>query len=498
MKRLATLVVSLTIVASTAALASHPATGSERNLHSGSTHALIRFNGVFYSDNSPPDPLIAVNAKEVIQLTNDRYGITTREGTAISIGSSNNFTHTTSRIFLTDPQVMWDPLTNRFYYSFLANDNPNGSPVDDGIAWGFSKTATPHSPAGFCSYFNDFNYKSSSFPDRPSLGDTSNALLFVSQRVRDTDDAYIGSDVAWVTKPPVGTRCPSQRSFKSGIYSLKNKDGSKLPYPYLAYPFYPVAAWQVDSGTTSWILGTPSYVSANFLTAVRVTTKNGVPVFGAPQDVAVPPYAFPPAAPQAGKTKAGQPAPPLATSIVLSDMYMAYDPRVGQNVLWTDDTVAGGAGSEIRWYELNPSSNTTIQVGTISSNSLYYFNSSIAPDRAVYGHTSKYGSDMVITFNSSSMSTYPAMWIVGKEGGHPALAPLRIVQSPGPNVDFSCFEPHTVTCRYGDRPGASPDPSAATRPGSYGQVWVFNEWNEPDLNDSTPVWRTEVAWIGFS
>jgi hypothetical protein len=466
-----------------------------------SAGVITKFNGAYNTLNSPPSPVVAVNANEVLQLNNNQFRITNKSGTTIGGGSASALNHS-GEVYLTDPQVMWDPSTSRFYYSYEENnEQPGGSVANDGIGWGFSTTANPTSAASFCSYFNAFNYGANFNPERQSLGDTSSDLIWSSLRLQNSNGYEVGSDAAWVNKPPVGSTCPSGSYFTSGIQSLSNAIVSNPPIQWLSYPYDPVAAKEVDNSSTSWIVGLPTVASANYLTLISVSTgSNGTPVFGAPRNVPVPAYTHPPAGvPQAGTSveNPSQAAPELTTVIDLNGMYMAYDPDYGSNALWTSHTISNGrGGTNVRWYEINPATSSLDQSGTIGNSSLDFFNSAVAPDRAVTGSRSAFGSDMVITFSSSSASTYPAMWYQAKAGFSVAFAPQKILSSPAHYDDFTCYwgtASSPIPCRFGDWPGAAPDPSASNG----GRVWVSNEWNVAQTSTlGYSIWRTEIAEIG--
>ena len=146
----------------------------------------------------------------------------------------------------------------------------------------------------------------------------------------------------------------------------------------------------------------------------------------------------------------------------------------------------------MRWYEINPSAATVDQLGTVEDQSLYVFNGTIAPDRLVNGKIAAFGSDMVMTVNTSSPTTDVAIGVLSKNGAD-SQSPITVVKtSPGPNVDFNCFQPTRSSCRWGDYSGTSPDPGAAAT-GSTGQVWLTNQWNAASIDDSTPAWRTFTA-----
>jgi hypothetical protein len=460
-----------------------PEWSAAASLGSGSTSPQITdlFPGAFFADNAPPDATVAASTTRVIQLTNFRYSITNLAKATTTTGSMSQLVGTPG-VFLADPQVIWDPLTKRFYFSVFENRGQNGPHA--GLAWGFSKSASPTSATGFCTYFDEFNYAAASFPDRESLGDTADFLLIGSNRILAANESYAGSDVAWISKPPPGHTCPAHTVFKTGIHNL----GTELN----TAPYVPVPSRQVDSSATGWILATPSYVSASSLSLIPVTKSAlGEPLFGLTHTVPVPAYRFPPNAPQAGNTIAGGSVLPLETRIYLTQVIAANDPRVGHEVLWTAHTIAGGAGAEVRWYEINPTTAAVDQSGTVGDPSLYVFNGAISPDRIVSGRTKAFGSNAVVTVNTSSASTDAAIQMVGVTGSQPQSGLVMVQQSPGPNVDFTCSEPHTTACRWGDYAGATPDPGAPTS-ATTGRVWLTNQWNLADLDDNTPVWRTTI------
>ena len=294
----------------------------------------------------------------------------------------------------------------------------------------------------------------------------------------------MGSDLAWIAKPAAGQTCPVASSFATGITSLQNPDGTPA--------YTPTPARQVDSSTTGSILATPSYLGGNTLSLFSVTKNaTGGATVSSARSVSVQAYAPPPFAPQAGTSIAGQPALPLETRIYLTQAMMAYDPRLGHNALWTTHTVAGGAGAEVRWYEINPVTATTDQVGTISDPNLSIFNATITPDRVVKGKKTAFGDSAVINVNTSSSTTYPAIEMTSTIAGQPTTPLVMVKQSTGSNIDYTCFEPSSLSCRWGDYSGATTDP-ASPLTGSHGLVWLTNQWNLPDLNDNTPTWQTLI------
>ena len=440
-----------------------------------------QYNGGYNPASAPASATIAANANEQIQLVNSEYVIITKQGITKS-GSLASLIGTNGT-FLSDQQIIWDPASNRFYFSIF--ENRGTSTPDEGIAWGFSKIANPKKPTDFCTYFNGFDYGASSFPDRQSLGDTSDFLLIGSNRYSTATGYAMGSDLAWITKPASGKTCPSASSFGSGITSLQNPDGTPA--------YTPTPAKQVDTGSTGSILATPSYLGGSSLSLFSVTKSGlGAAIVSPASSVTVPAYANPPYAPQAGTDLTGQPARPLETRIYLTQVTSAYDARLKHMALWTAQTIAGGAGSEVRWYEINPTSSSTDQIGTISDPSLSIFNATIAPDRVVKGKKAAFGDSAVINVSTSSSTTFPAIQMASTISGQPTSPLVMVKQSTGANIDYTCFQPSSISCRWGDYSGATPDP-ASPLTGSHGLIWLTNQWNTPDLNDNAPVWQT-IIW----
>jgi hypothetical protein len=145
----------------------------------------------------------------------------------------------------------------------------------------------------------------------------------------------------------------------------------------------------------------------------------------------------------------------------------AVDPAHGNKfVIWTEHTVLGGAGSEVRWYELDPAGNGNLQCGTASSAviqcgrvtdpNLYIFNGAITPDRAASLGVG--GSDFAITFNTSSATTPVTVDVVYQRSGQGQSVFGLIKASPWTGYVSPQDGCNQIVCRWGDYSGASPDP----------------------------------------
>jgi hypothetical protein len=264
-----------------------------------------------------------------------------------------------------------------------------------------------------------------------------------------------------------------------GVFkSLKNADGSKTSTP--------VPAVNADPSSVGWVVGSfdVGTGSGTVLSAFRVTKDaSGSAVMSAAYTIGVPAYSMPANAPQAGTSTL---LDTLDTR--LEHAFAGFDPNIGATAIWTAHTVFGGAGAEGRWYEIGTAGTPAlIQSGKATSASLVVWNGAISPNRANDGVNGAYGGDMVMAFNSSSTSTYPAIQMVSQRGASPQSAFVLVRQSTGPNVDFSCTGGSAGNvCRWGDYSGATPDPVIAAG----GQVWLSGEWNLPATDGNATVWQT--------
>ena len=142
--------------------------------------------------------------------------------------------------------------------------------------------------------------------------------------------------------------------------------------------------------------------------------------------------------------------------------------------IWTQHTVFGGPGAEVRWYEINPAPATPVpfQSGTAGNSALFAFNGAISPDRRVNGGSASFGSSMVLGFNTSSSAQFIDIVAVSKRGTHGQSGQEVIKAGTAPQADFTCA---TGVCRSGDYGGASPDPASDVTK-SDGVVWQTNQF----------------------
>jgi hypothetical protein len=432
---------------------------------------------------TPPDTNGAIGPSSYIEIINLKIAIYTRAG-ALTTSANLSVLTGHSQFNLSDPMVLWDPDTQRFYYNVW----DVGAST---MAWGFSKDTNPTSiPSSFCNYTASFGYNpTTDLPDYPKLGQTKGFLLIgVNHYPSFTSMHADRSDVLWIGKPqgqsPV-TTCPSVTTFKTGLFkNVKNQDGTQA--------FTPVPAIQTDPSSTGFvttmsdiecpdICGTGTQITVH---AVRPSpTDPTVPqLLVTGKSITVTGYTSPPDAPQKGTSNLLDTLDGRLTHAV-----SGIDPSQGNKLaVWVAHTVSGGAGSQINWYEINPlpvKHPTLFQSGTVSDASLWVLNAGVSNDRTCTATTCAHGDSMVLGFSTTSSSAFPGTQMVSKIGAGAQSAFVLVKQSTTFDGDFSC----APTCRWGDYGGATPDP-AASLTAAHGEVWCTNEWT----NGTNQTWNWEA------
>jgi hypothetical protein len=444
------------------------------------------FDGSVDPNSAPSDSTSNVGSTRFIELVNTKIAIYNKTSTVpLSTGTLNDLAGASGNAF--DPQIMWDAQTNRFYYAM----DVSVSATTNLVALGFSKTASPNNATtAFCHYNVNFG---ADLPDYPKLGD-SQFFWIVGSNVFNSAEAFLGSDLFALSKPGSAaiTTCPAVSSFKFG-------EGFNLHDPNGQQAFTPVPANEIDNNAVGYVTARTASLPSTRLSIHRVTRNatTGNPVFQMNGTAAVvPSYAVPPSAPQRSgfansSTKIDTMDARPTQSVAAIDP--AHNNAFG---LWVQHTTATSpAGrSEVRWYEINaqPTTNAPLQRGKATNAAYFAFNGAISPDRARNGSTLRFGGNMVLGFDTSATTSFPAVRMLSKLGTSTQSGHVLVRSSAGNYGGFDCAGADN-SCRWGDYAGASPDPIAATG-ATIGRVWSTSQYASGLNNSAQANWKT-WNWI---
>jgi hypothetical protein len=433
------------------------------------------------------DSVGAVGPTRFVNLVNEQFAIYDRTVSPpglLSTGPLQSFAQAGPDVF--NPNVIWDPGTQRFYYAM--DHVASQQPPDFRIAWGFSMTDTPNAPSDWCHYSFDFGAYglSGRFPDYPKLGDTADFVL-IGVNVYPFMQHFAGSDVAWVSKPPIGSSCPAPGSFLNGVQQDVRQQDSSVA-------FTPVPANQIDDDAVGYVVAntdlgqagvghSPQVRTSDLLTVLTVTrNQDGTAnITKVGRSLHVRKYKMPPSAPQKGTA--------LTLDTLdgrLTNAQEAINPETGKAALYTQHTVRGKTGSEARVYVLDPVT-LAFTIIKVRSTSLYVFNAAVSTDRVVNPlarpAVELFGDSIVVGFNTSSSTAAPAIQMVSQIDSGARSQPVQVLQSQNSDMDPSCMP----VCPWGRYSGASPDPAVGSA-SPHGVVWLSNQWVGPPMGGSP--WRT--------
>src|SRR5439155_10012462 len=351
------------------------------------------------------------------------------------------------------------------------------------IFFGWSRTPKPLSgdESQWCKYRYGAYGLVHRIPDFPRLGDTEDFAIVGVNVINDHSLAFMRADLVAFDKPAPGATASCPGSIAATRFMNLSVEGEWNGHAQAGGipAFTPIPVAQTDASATGYVVAPDLTGVGGFgegsgagdaLGIFRVTNDGGEPRVSGPVLVRVRTWDLPLPARQPG------------TNVVLDTLdtrltqaMSGVDPsHQGLDAIWTQHTVLGGRGSEVRWYEIDPAG-SIVQSGVVADNARFVFNAAISSNRQVGATGSTHGDAMVLTFNTSNSSEYVAVRMLSKVGEAQASEWTTVRTSPGYMNDFTCHYPLGPRCQWGDYPGASPDPVPSG--GAHGFVWLVNEWS---------------------
>ncbi|MCI4319700.1 MAG: hypothetical protein L3K23_06185 [Thermoplasmata archaeon] len=405
------------------------------------------FPGISYTNSScscaPPDVQDAVGATEVMEMVNLEGKVWTKAGAVVSSFTLSSFFLTGSD-FISDPKVLYDNLSGRWFASIL--DVTNGT-----IHVAVSKNG---SASGLWFVYFVGGSPAGDFPDQPILGVSSGLVVLGGNQYVYATSAFVGGQV-WAL---------NKSSMLTGATTYFTSFGPHASW-FSMHPVHSISATSKEyvvmtTGTKTVdvfnLTGRPSLTTSAHLspaTALTVAT-----------------FSVPPAAPQKGTTK----------KVDTSDNRV-QDAAWRANTLWmTYDTGCKPTGDAttracVEVLELSTLGTPhSVQDVLLNKSKTYLFYGSLGMDGAL---------NVVVSFGYSNSSVFP---------GFDATAHLS-AGAPGSHLAFTTLVKGTASatvacnaltvCRWGDYYGAGADPS-----GPY--LWVAGEYGT-----TTTHWSTYLAQI---
>src|SRR3990170_3410714 len=221
------------------------------------------FEGLSNEDNGtltgyitrPPDPQLAAGPNHVFEMVNISGRIYTRTGGTVQSFALSSFFGVPSNYSHTDPKIIYDALSGRWFASYVSYINGPGGSNDFGrLHLAISQTSDP--TGAWNVYYRSY---SQNFPDYPGIGVTNDKFT-ISSNVFDIDaaiNAYRGEETVVIEKADVVAGVPAA---SVGLFAFPLNLSRFTVRP--AHSLSPVA---------DQYLLTRSGTSATTLTVIRIT-----------------------------------------------------------------------------------------------------------------------------------------------------------------------------------------------------------------------------------
>ncbi len=401
----------------------------------------------------PPDCGIAVSPTHVVVTTNAKLKFYDRAGTQTGSVTWSSFFSSVlpSNTFTTDPKVLYDPGSGRFFILILAIRS------SDFKSWYLIAVSDDSDPNGiWAKYAIDSTLNgqntSNNWSDYPGFGFDSQAVVVTANMFSRTTGAYRYVKIRILNKQELINFAPTLTW--TDIWNITDPDG----------------------GTAFTIQPAVHHGPAPFTFLADANPSNKVSVFGI-QDPLGSATLF-----KKSKNVGNYNQPPAAEQPGGDPRLDTIDNRV-YNVVWRNNsvyfahTVGASSQAAVRWYEIDtsdyPNTTTLVQNGLIADPASNHFFPAIEVNSA---------GTVAIGFCRSSTTEFASIYYAAHQPGDPAgqVGPLTLIKAG--TVHYTGEGGSVV--RWGDYSGIVVDPTDDQT------FWHFNQYPNPNNNGAG--WR---VWV---
>ena len=459
------------------------ATGSFAALESltGATFAKIctpNPAGTSCNGPEPPDTQMAAGQNQIVEAVNNNLFVFGKDGTQLlSVPLSNIFQPPNQSVGLTDPKIVFDPTTGRYYMTEMVCQN-GGCDSSSWTHMGIS-LAISSNPAVGWNVYDYLNDTTTDLQDQPKLGLSGDKITFAVNDYSDkAGTAFKQENVVVIQK----SDAVAGNTITPAVYSdATNNSGST--YLFDSMPTTPVNASTSDN--TQYVVWDFNASSNDFMKLIRITgtpNAHNVDFTGNVTQLSIAnQMAPPPPLAQGGNLCTGT-KPPCS-----GDTQNFQSAMVQGNDLWavaTDgctpqypnpDTTARSC---TRLVEVDLGNNSIVTDADIGTDGTYRIDPSVSKDSA--GH-------VFFGFTISDSSTYATASLDA------SALPLPAVLQ---RIDLAAGDVAYGGSRWGDYSGTQQDPADTS------DVWTAQEFGgcssgcNPNLISGS-IWGTALGQFTF-
>ena len=408
----------------------------------------------------PPDTHMAVGFGQMVETTNSSIDVWSKPSTGtpthLKSVSQNAFTgNATDK--LGDSRVIYDALYGRW---IITIDDFSGLTNGSKPSYILAISKTSSATGAFFIYSVSISTSPSGlFYDYPQLGQDQDAILITANFFNG--NSFVANAVHSIAK----ARVYNGAGFSFGLFFASSSSGTLAP-PILQ---------NLDQNRSDFFLSAPVGSGKTALHKYTMTASSRSPVvFSGPVSIPVASYTTPP-------PSALQPAPCNVAADHLDTLDGRFQNSSFQSgtSLWNVHTRAIGSFPVPKFYQVNTSTNTTVQSAQFfKSATSFDFNPSIS------------GTGTTVFVNWSATDPTNNLNPMVMFGGRTSATPVNTmpIQTTPAFTSPSClsgsFDPNFNEQRWGDYSSVSMDPSVA------GIAWILNE-DAPSAS-----WGTRGVRIG--
>ena len=440
--------------------------------------------GRTYGSNSsaiPPDPNGAVGPQHFVELINGNFDVYKKtNGVNVRRTSDSIFwgiagLNISSSVALSDPRIIFDPLSQRWFASEVDLDANADDPTLESNDYLLGVSATSDPTGAWHAFLFPSDPDTGDFADFPTLG-------------VDSSGVYLSGDMFYGMDNPVGPGLVSipKADLLAASPTVNNRTWfGVMDYSVRGEVLQPVTCFDGTSSGNILAMGDIGFDSnphSNLVASTVINAGTASASLSDPTNIFVTPYVVPYNAEENAPFFTPI-QPDFTTQLAANDERLCGKVYCVGGVLTAVHSTELNGRIAICWYRINAANQRLIESGVISNTNLDLFFPSVAANS---------NGTTVITCNGCSINTYVSCFAIAGQTvngvttfGPPTLLKAGVTSYHGDDELLAEFLGGPVISRWGDYTAISVDP---TNPGRF---WTVGMYPSDVVNND--VWSTQIT-----
>jgi hypothetical protein len=450
----------------------------------------LNYTGSSYLLNSqalPPDPNGVIGPSHFMEFINGTVAVYNRtNGASVQRKSDLKFWAdaglNVSAIDVSDPRVIYDPTTQRWFATQVDFDPNATDPTTEANDFLLAVSTTPNPTGPWKAFMFQADPDNGDFADFPTLGLDGNAV-YISGDFYSAGQVPEGPGLVSIPKADLIAATPTITNMTwYGVMDIAARGEVMQP------------ATCFDGSVSGNILamgdiGTTSDPYSNIVCSVVQNAGTTSPTLSAPVRLTVDPYQVPDNA-DLGVPQFVVPQPDGTTLLQANDPRLSAKVFAVGGVLYAVHSTELNGRMAIQWYRIRASDQTLLEQGTIADSNLDLFFPCIAANQ--------YGT-VVIGCNGSSLATYVSCYAYAGQtvNGETTFTNGILLQSGvvsyhDENDILGGLLGSPTPSRWGDYNTLSVD---ANDPTQFWSIQMYPSGTDPNSGYDEGIWSTQISQL---